>query len=163
MNEPVQKFVIETLLFLAGLLVTVGLPWLVLRRLRSGKPSTTPQPILDDGAGGKVIPLLASFSGLRGLPWIGLASNNLNPRLVITPDGISYRVLGLQACRWADIAQVDVRTLGATVNIGFGFRGSPITFDANVGSIILAARTLALLPTDVVLTSRARSVLTEEL
>ncbi|GAA3720683.1 hypothetical protein GCM10022268_31240 [Sphingomonas cynarae] len=163
MSEPVQKFVVETLLFLAGLLITVGLPWLVLRRLRSGKPSATPQLILDDGAGGKVIPLLASFSGLRCLPWIGLASNNLNPRLVITPDGIFYRVLGLRTCSWVDIAQVDVRTLGATVNIGFVFRDSPITFDANVGSIILAAQTLALLPTDVVLTRRARSVLTVEI
>jgi hypothetical protein len=52
-----QKFVVETLLFLVGLSVTIGLPWLVWRWLRSGRPSTTPLPIVDDGAGGKVVPL----------------------------------------------------------------------------------------------------------
>ncbi|RYE74018.1 MAG: hypothetical protein EOO80_18090 [Oxalobacteraceae bacterium] len=162
MSEPVQKLVVETLLFLGGLLITFGVLRLVWRWLRSGRPSTTPRPIVDDGAGGKVVPLIATFSGLRGLPWIGFASNNLNPRLVVTRDGITYRVMGLRTCSWADIAQVDVRTLGATVNLGFVFRGSPVTFDANVGSTILAAQTLALLPDHVALTDRARSLLIQK-
>lgn len=162
MSEPVQKFLIETLLFLGGLLITLGLPWLVWRLLRSGRPSTTPRPIVDDGAGGKVVPLLATFSGLRGLPWIGFASNNLNPRLVVTRDGITYRVLRLRTCSWANIARVDVRSLGATVNLGFVFHGSPVTFDANVGSTILATQTLALLPDHVALTDRARSLLLQK-
>lgn len=62
MSEPVQKFVVETLLFLVGLFVFFGLPLLVLRWLRSGRLSATPRPIGDDGAGGKVIPLIATFS-----------------------------------------------------------------------------------------------------
>ena len=159
MSEPVQKFVVETLLFLAGLLITFGLPWLVWRWLRSGRPSTTPRPIVDDGAGGKVIPLVATFSGLRGLPWIGFASNNLNPRLVITPDGITYRVIGLRTQSWGNVEQVDVRSLGATVNLRFVFCNSPVTFDANVGSTVLVTQILALLPDHVALTDRARLLL----
>lgn len=161
MSEPGRTFAVETLLFLVGLFVTFGLPWLVWRRLRSGRPSVTAPPIVDDGHGGKVIPLIATFSGLRGLPWVGFARNSLNPHLVITPHGITYRVLGLRNCSWADVASVDVRTLGATVNLGFVFHGSPVTFDANVGSTVLAAQTLALLPGNIALSDRARSLLTE--
>ncbi len=95
-SEPAQKFMVETLLFLCGLLVTFGLPWLIWRWLRSGRPSITPLPIIDDGNGGKIVPLIATFSGLRGLPWIGFASNNLNPRLVIQSDGITYRIAMLR-------------------------------------------------------------------
>lgn len=159
MSEPVQKFVVETLLFLVGLFVFFGLPLLVLRWLRSGRLSATPRPIGDDGAGGKVIPLIATFSGLRGLPWIGFASNNLNPCLVITPDGLTYRVMGLRTQRWGNVEQVDVRSLGATVNLGFVFRSSPVTFAANVGSTVVAAQTLALVPDHVALTDRARLLL----
>ena len=159
MSEPVQRFVIETALFFLGLLVSFGLPWMVWRWMRSRQPSTTPLPIVDDGDGGKVIPLIAIFCGVRGLTWIGLASNSLNPRLVITPNGITYRVMGLRTRSWADIEYVDVRTLAATVNLNFAFHGSPFTFDANVGSITLAAQTLSLLPDHVVLTDRARTIL----
>lgn len=159
MSEQIQKFMVETVLFLVGLLVSFGLPWLVWRWLRSGQPSTTPLPIVDDGAGGEVIPLIATFSGLRGLPWIGFASNNLNPHLVITPDDITYRVMSLRTQSWGNVERVDVRSLGATVNLGFVFRSSPVTFDANVGSTVLAAQTLALLPNHVALTDRAQLLL----
>lgn len=161
MSDSVQKFVVETVLFLVGLIVTVGLPWLVMRALRSGRPSTTPRPITDDGAGGKVIPLVATFSGLRGLPWIGFASNSLNPRLVITPDGITYRVMAQRTRRWSEVEAIDVRSFGATVNLGFVFCRTPVTLDANVGSTILAAQVLALVPDQVALTDRARSLLTD--
>ncbi len=158
-SEPAQKFMVETLLFLCGLLVTFGLPWLIWRWLRSGRPSITPLPIIDDGNGGKIVPLIATFSGLRGLPWIGFASNNLNPRLVIQSDGITYRIAMLRFRGWGDIIQVDVQSVGATVNLSFAFRDSLFTFDADVGSTMLAAQTLALLPDHIALTDRAKLLL----
>jgi hypothetical protein len=66
-----KTLVVETLLFLVGLPVSFGLPWLARRWLRSGRPSTTVQAIVDNGASGKVIPLIATFSGLRDLPLVG--------------------------------------------------------------------------------------------
>ncbi len=159
MSEPAQKFIVETLLFLGGLLVTFGLPWLLWRWLRSGRPSITPLPIIDDGNGGRNVPLIATFSGLRGLPWIGFASNNLNPGLVIGSNGITYRIAGQRFRGWDDIIHVDVRSLGATVNLSFVIRNSVLTFDANVGSTMLAAQTLALLPDHIALTDRAKSLL----
>ncbi len=159
MSEPAQKFMVETLLFLGGLLVTFGLPWLFWRWLRSGRPSITPLPIIDDGNGGKIVPLIATFSGLRGLPWIGFASNNLNPGLVIRSEGITYRIAVQRFRGWDDIIHVDARSVGATVNLSFVLRNSLLTFDANVGSTMLAAQTLALLPDHIALTDRAKSLL----
>jgi hypothetical protein len=154
-----QKIVVEWLLFLVGLLVTLGMPWLIWRRLRAGRPSEAPRPIVDDGSGGKVIPLVAAFRGVRGLSWIGVANNNLNPMLVITPVGITYRVMRRRTRVWSDIEQVDVLTLGATVNLRFEFHGSLFTFDANLGSTILATQALALLERHVAMTDRARALL----
>jgi hypothetical protein len=58
--------------------------------------------------------------------------------------------------------QVDVRALGATVNLGFAFHDSPFTFEANVGSSVLAAQASAPQPDHVALTDRARLLLTEK-
>jgi hypothetical protein len=162
MSESVQRTLVETLLFLIGLLVSFGLPWLAWRRLRSGRPSATPLPIVDDGEGGKIVPLIAAFGGIRGLPWMGWASNTLNPRLIVTADGITYRLTRLRSCGWRDILLVDVRSFGATVLVRFTLRDSVLTFDANVGSTVLATQTLALLPDQVALTDRARSLLDED-
>lgn len=105
------------------------------------------------------MPLIATFSGLRGLPWIGFASNNLHPRLVIQSDGITYRIAMLRFRGWGDIIQVDVQSVGATVNLSFAFRDSLFTFDADVGSTMLAAQTLALLGDHIALTDRAKLLL----
>jgi len=159
MTDTVQRFLLETVLFLGGLVVFLALPWLVLRRLRSGRPLAVPLPILDDGAGGKVVPLVAAFSGLRWPPWIALATNSLNPLLVVTPRGLTSRVLVRRTRGWHEVERADVRIFGATVNLDFLFLDSAVTFTANVGSVVLAAQVLALIPDHVLLTERARSVL----
>jgi hypothetical protein len=154
-----SRFLTETFLFLAASGLFFGLPWLVWRRLKAGRPSVQPRPIGDDGAGGRVVPLVAAFHGIRGLPWVAVASNNLKPRLVVTPTGIDYRVVRSGSRTFGQVEQVDVRTFGATVNLSFAFRDSRITFDANVGSEILARAVLALLPGTVALSDRATKLL----
>lgn len=152
-----DRLMVETLLFLVGLTLFVGLPWLAWRRLRAGRPAVAARPLVADGAGGWIVPLVAGFGGVRGLPWIGVASNNFNPRLVVTPTGITCRVLRLRHHAFADIARVDLRRFGATVILSFAFRDGILTFDANVGSDALAADVLALLPAGVPLSDRARA------
>jgi len=154
-----SRHVLEIPPLVIGLALFLIPPWLVLRRLRSGRPLAVPPPILDDGAGGRTIPLVAAFSGLRWPPWIALASNNLNPSLVMAPHGVTCRVLMRRTRAWHEVERVDVRIFGATVNLDFVFRGSAVTFTANVGSVVLAARVLALVPEGIPLTDRARSVL----
>ena len=152
----------EVALFLLVLpvqaMVLLGLPYLIWRRLARGRPATTALPIVDDGAGGRSVPVRATFTGVRGLPWVGLAHNSLNPRLTITPEGLAFRVLLRGRHRFDEIEQVDVRSFGATVLVSFSFRGSPFTLDANVGSLSLAASVCALLPREVVRSERASAL-----
>ncbi len=154
-----SRFLTETVLFLLATGLFFGMPWLVWRRLKAGRPSTQPRPIGDDGAGGHVVPLVATFHGVRGLPWVALLSNTLNPRLVVTPTGIAYHVVRRGSRSFGQIVQVDVRTFGATVNLSFAFHDSRITLDANVGSETLARAVLALLPPTVAISDRATKLL----
>lgn len=44
--------------------------------------------------GGKVIPVIAAFAGVKGLPWwFKLASNKAHPSLVIFASGIKCRMI----------------------------------------------------------------------
>lgn len=110
--------------------------------------------------GGRSVPVIAAFSGVRGLPWwFAVASNNANPTLVILPSGVRYRVIRLNERPFSAIERVDVRTAWKTVNIEIRFRGAALTLAANVGTTDLARQALALLPADVPMTDRARAVL----
>jgi hypothetical protein len=52
--------------------------------------------------------------------------------------------------------------VGATGNLGFAVQGGSSTRDANLGSSALATQSLGLLPDLVVLTDRARLLLTRQ-
>ena len=110
--------------------------------------------------GGRAIPVIAAFIGIRGLPWwFAVASNNAAPSLVILPSGVRYRVIKLRERPFSDIERIDVRTAWATVNIEMRFRGEALTLMANVGTRELARATLDLLPATIALTPRARATL----
>ena len=143
------------------ILIFGGMYWAAWRWLRSRKPSAFPKPILTDGAGGRVVPLQAAFAGLRGLPWVAVAYNNANPSLVITADGLAFRVLRRQMRTFAEIERVDLLTFGASVVLRFCFTGRPLTFDAGLGSLVLARQVLELLPAGVPLSDRATALLRE--
>lgn len=113
------------------------------RWARSRRPSGRTLPIMLDQAGHHVVPLVAAFTGVRALPWLALAHNNLNPMLVIGPAGIAFRVLRRSERSFEAIDAVELRTFGATVVLSFSFRGSVLTFDASVGSEELAVAVLA--------------------
>ena len=103
--------------------------------------------------------VLATFTGLRGLPWVALASNSLNPVFSIESQQLVFRVIRRQRRTYADLLEVDVREAYGTFNLIFSFRGTPLTFVANVGTAVLGAHALAQLPSGVQLSDRARSAL----
>ncbi|MFM9923197.1 hypothetical protein VLK31_09425 [Variovorax sp. H27-G14] len=102
---------------------------------------------------------LATFTGLRGLPWVALANNSLNPVFRIESGQLAYRVIRAQQRPFTDIREVDVREAYGTFNLIFAFRDTPLTFAVNVGTAARGAQALALLPSSVPLTERARSAL----
>ncbi|MGJ7529640.1 hypothetical protein ACSFB7_28270 [Variovorax sp. GB1P17] len=98
----------------------------------------------------------ATFTGLRGLPWVALASNSLNPVFRIEDQHLAFRVLRQQQRSYADICEVDVREAYGTFNLIFAFRDTRLTFVANVGTAARGAQALALLPDSVPISERAR-------
>lgn len=131
------------------------------RRLKSGRPSLNPAPIVDEGGGRYRVPVIATFGGVSGVPWLATTRNNLNPQLVIGPDGIAFRMIRSVRRNYSEIAHVDVETFGATVNLRFTFHGGSSTFAANVGGLVVAKEVLTLLPRDVVLLDGARVLLAD--
>jgi hypothetical protein len=156
-----KSFAVEVLLSAFGLLISFGLPYFIWRRLRRGQPLAISRPIVRNGSGGSEIPLIAAFGGIRSLPWVGFATNNLNPKLMIGQTGITYRLLRLRTRAFEELEAVDVRIFGATVTLVFVFRYSPFTLEANVGSITLAAETLTILVPKVALLERAKALITD--
>lgn len=131
--------------------------WKAVFRPAGPVPARAPLPRSREGA----IPVRATFTGLRSLPWVALATNSLHPVLRIEARQLVYRVLRLQQRPFTDILQVDVREAPGTVNLVFEFHATRFTFIANVGSVARAAQALALLPPAVPLSERARALLRE--
>lgn len=103
--------------------------------------------------------VLATFTGLRGLPWVALASNSLNPVFSIESQQLVFRVIRRHRRTYADLLEVDVREAYGTFNLIFSFRDTPLTFVANLGTAARGAQALAQLPSGVQLSDRARSAL----
>jgi hypothetical protein len=62
--------------------------------------------------GGKVISVKATFAGVRGMPGLfAVASSNANPLFAIRSAGLEYPIIRKHRRAFAEIEQVDVRTL----------------------------------------------------
>ncbi|WP_157222651.1 hypothetical protein [Novosphingobium sp. AP12] len=141
-------------------IVVGGSIYIICRFAKRRSAGGTQEPIRTDAEGGKVIPVLAAFAGVRGLPWwFALASNNANPSLVIFASGIRYRMIRRHERRFDDIARIEVRTVWKTVNIEMQFRGELLTFAVNVGTTAAAGAALALFPPAVDMSERAKAIL----
>lgn len=157
----------DAILWIAKLLGFIGLvygsimmwPWMIRRLARSRYEHATVANIMTDQAGAAHIPVLASFSGIRGLPWwYAVATNNAKPLLVVSPAGLDFRVVRRQQRSWNEIECVDVRQAPGTVNFDVTFRGGLLTFGANLGTVPLAAHVLSLIPASVPLSDRAETL-----
>ena len=142
-----SNLLISALLFVAQLSFLVGLFLLGRRFARSRKSLGSAGPIIIDASGVATIPVFATFTGLRGLsPWLALATNSLNPRLAVAPDGLHYRVIGDQIVPYSLVHSVEVRRGPGTVNLCFVFNDGPFTLSANVGDDASAFQALGRLP-----------------
>lgn len=144
----------------ALMFVPIGLvAFVIRRRLKSQRDRTTVANIVTDATGTTSVPVLATFTGVRGQPWwYAVAIDNAAPLLVIEPGGIRFRVVRQQRRSFEEIARVDVRQAPGTVNLDVTFHGSMFTLAANVGTVQLAAHVIGLLPSGVPLSSRAQAV-----
>ena len=155
-------WIVQQLAFIGFIYVSFrGWGWVIRRLARSRYEQAIVANITMDQTGGAHIPVLATFSGVRGLPWwYAVATNNAKPSLVITPTGIDFRVVRRDRRSWKDIEGIDVRQAPGTVNLDVTFRGALLTFSANLGSVPLAAHVLSLIPAPVPLSDRAIAIKT---
>jgi hypothetical protein len=141
-------------------IVVGGSIYIIYRFARRRSAGGNQEPIRTDTEGGKVVPVIAAFAGVRGLPWwFALASNNANPSLVIFASGIRYRMIRRHERRFDEIARVEVRTAWKTVNIEMRFHGELMTFAVNVGTNAAAGAALALFPPTIDMSDRAKAML----
>lgn len=100
-----------------------------------------------DEDGSMHVPVLATFTSVAGLPsLLAVASNSLNPSLVIRPGSLTYRVTMARSVSLQDVATVSVQTtLGATALV-FTFVGGAFTLSAKVASSTVAETVLTAYP-----------------
>lgn len=89
-----------------------------------------PNPIPNEGFS---ISPRASFTIVKALPLLGVAKNNFNPKLILFPDGVEYRVLRTRRRRYEEIESVDALQALGTQNVILRWRDSFFAFGANLG------------------------------
>ncbi|MDQ1193784.1 hypothetical protein QE419_002550 [Brevundimonas vesicularis] len=143
-DDPlILTLLIGSWVFALGVLVLV-LRWLLTRRRRR---QAAVLALGRDGEGAMQVPVLATFTGLSGMPSLfAIASNSLNPRLILRPGGLDYRVTFARSVNFDDIASVRIQTAPATTNLVFAFVGGVFTLSANVGSLTVARSVLDAFP-----------------
>ena len=129
--------------------------WLF-KKLRAPK-SVAPAYAPGTGLEGRAIPVLATFTGLRRVPWAALATNSLNPVFRLDGQQMIYRVLRQKQRPLGDVSRVDMRSAYGTFNLVFEFSDSPFTLIVNLGSASRRAYVRSLLPPDMQLSERAQT------
>lgn len=129
--------------FALGVLVLV-IRWVLRTRSRNAIASASLQR---DEDGSMQVPVLATFTGVAGLPsLLAVASNNLNPSLVIRPGLLTYRVTMARSVSLQDVATVSVQTTLGTTTLVFTFVGGAFTLSAKVASPAVAETVLTAYP-----------------
>ena len=91
---------------------------------------TIPEPL---PAAGLPIPVRASFTVVKRIPWLAITSNNLAPRLIMFEDGLESRVIITRRHDYCDIEQIDARQTFAAQSIIFHWHDGLFAFSANIG------------------------------
>jgi len=129
--------------FALGVLVLV-IRWVLRTRSRNAVASASLQR---DEDGSMQVPVLATFTGVAGLPSLfAVASNNLNPSLVIRPGSLTYRVTMSRSVSLQDVATISVQTTLGTTTLVFTFVGGAFTLSAKVASPAVAETVLTAYP-----------------
>ena len=100
--------------------------------------------IVPDGQGLRV-PLVAAFSGWKGVPWFGFSSSDLKPTLILHPDHVECRVIRTRRKPYGAVSRVDYRATLGTRNLVLEFRDSLTSFAGNTANADVAREAVRLL------------------
>lgn len=99
------------LVLVTGILPLMATLGLVLHRIRAKTPTQV--------VGGRIdVPLVASQTGTRRMPWLVWAFNFWTPMLTLHPDAIEYRLFRLRRRPYSEIVEVGyMRTVIGSSNV----------------------------------------------
>jgi len=132
MSDPaVLSLVVLVMLLLAsgGLALVLGI------RMRL---SAARQGRIETAGDAERVPLVAAFSGWKGVPWLTHSSSTLKPALILRPDHIECRVIRTRRKRYGAVSRIDYRESIGTNNVVLEFSDSLSSFIGNTASRDLA-------------------------
>lgn len=142
-NPIIIGIMVASWAFALGVLVIV-VRWLMRIRSRNASASAS---LHRDEDGSMKVPVLATFTGVAGLPsLLAVASNSLNPSLVIRPGALTYRVTMARSVSIHNVATVRVQTTLGSTTLVFTFVGGAFTLSAKVASPAVAETVLTAYP-----------------
>ncbi|WP_199902238.1 hypothetical protein [Azospirillum sp. B506] len=132
MSDPAALSLIVVVMLL---LASGGLALVLYIRMRL---SAVRQGRIEADGDGERVPLVAAFSGWKGIPWLTHSSSNLKPTLILRPDHIECRVIRTRRKRYRAVSRIDYREGIGTNNVVLEFSDSRSSFIGNTASRELA-------------------------
>lgn len=78
------------------------------------------------------VPVLATFTCIKAVPFIALAHNNAYPKLSLCEDHVEHTVLWPGKSKYSEIESVDVSIAPLTRNLVLNFKKTPFSIRANL-------------------------------
>lgn len=132
MSDPAALSLIALVVLL---LASGGLALVLTVRMRL---SAARQGRIEADGDAERVPLVAAFSGWKGVPWLTHASSTLKPALILHPDHIECRVIRTRRKRYGTVSRIDYRESIGTNNVVLEFSDSLSSFIGNTGNRDLA-------------------------
>lgn len=94
---------------------------------------------------GVKVPVWATFTGVRVVPFLALGTNSFAPLLRLHEDRVEFKVIRTHARSLGDIERVDARRLGrrGAALITIEWRGESLTLSASIHLMRLTVQVLA--------------------
>lgn len=151
---------VTVVFFFAAVVLLVALGWALLFLVFRRRLATARRSRVEPRGDGLGVPLVAAFSGWKGVPWVAWASSNINPTLILHPDHVECRVIRTRRKRYEAIFRVDYRETFGTNNVVLEFADSISSFAGNTANRMTARDAISRLSQmGCPLSTRARNLL----
>ncbi len=128
----------QDIVFIMAAVLLLGIFWLILFLFIKSRMLAAKHKRIEITGNSARVPLVAAFSGWKGVPWICWSSSNLKPSLILHPDAIEYRVIKTRRKSYDAVSRVDYRQSIGTTNIILEFSDSLSSFVGNTANKNLA-------------------------
>jgi hypothetical protein len=133
-GRPARMSKAEATIFIFAIVLLIGVGWLTIFLYIKSRLSAVRHSRIETEGEVANIPLVAAFSGWRGVPWICWSSSDLKPTLILHADHIECRVIRRRRKPYDVVSRVDYRQTVGTANIVLEFSDSLSSFVGNTAN-----------------------------